>query len=190
MSSNMTTKLDFIEQELPWGSWHLNTLRSISPYSCPRFLKAQFTYLGCCYVGLRAQETLKDFIYWFVFVPLKPFGKDFVFVSHKFKSKLLISSFLLKGVDPKDGIPYEKKFCEGMNCKRQCTYSNRIFFSSLSQIEANRPSKWGSAWCYNIMLTNLHLFSWQIRKWHEKYYRQMRQNQDKAKLNLFNRFLF
>lgn len=72
---------------------------------------------------------------------LKPFGKDFVFVSHKFKSKLLISSFLLKGVDPKDGIPYEKKFCEGMNCKSQCTYSNRIFFSSLSQIEANRPSK-------------------------------------------------
>lgn len=22
---------------------------------------------------------------------------------------------LLKGIDPKDGIPYEKKFCEGTN---------------------------------------------------------------------------
>lgn len=159
----------------------------------PVKLKAQLTYIAYCYVGLMAQETLKGFIYWFALVFLKPFGKDCRYISHiyiqfKITANLIIS--LLKGVDPKDGIPYEKKFCEGMNCKIQCTYYSRIFFSSLSQIEANRPHKWRSAWCYTIMLTNLYLFSWQIRKIHEKHNRKMRQNLDKAKLNLFNWFLY
>uniref|UniRef100_A0A8D0PN29 Saposin B-type domain-containing protein n=1 Tax=Sus scrofa TaxID=9823 RepID=A0A8D0PN29_PIG len=45
-----------------------------------------------------------------------PFGKDCRYISHiyiqfKITANLIIS--LLKGVDPKDGIPYEKKFCEG-----------------------------------------------------------------------------
>ena len=54
-------------------------------------------------------------------------------------ANLIIS--LLKGVDPKDGIPYEKKFCEGMNGKNQCIYPNRIFFSSLSQTKSSRQMR-------------------------------------------------
>lgn len=63
-----------------------------------------------------------------------------MYVSHTFKKQTAnLIIFVLKGVDPKDGIPYEKKFCEGMNCKSHCY--NRILFSSLSQIKANRPPK-------------------------------------------------
>lgn len=41
-----------------------------------------------------------------------------MYVSHTFKKQTAnLIIFVLKGVDPKDGIPYEKKFCEGMNCK-------------------------------------------------------------------------
>ena len=43
---------------------------------------------------------------------------------------------LLKGIDPKDGIPYEKKFCEGINYKTVPYYNRSSFL-----VESNERGK-------------------------------------------------
>lgn len=49
---------------------------------------------------------------------------------------------LLKGVDPKDGIPYEKKFCEGENVKVCLFVPTEYAFSCLRQLKGtDHPSE-------------------------------------------------
>lgn len=84
-----------------------------SPYSCPRFLLSPaLTHIYLCWI--RGSRNFWGFYLLIYLCTCKANWEGFSLFAWKIYTADLII-LLLKGVDPKDGIPYEKKFCKGKN---------------------------------------------------------------------------